>query len=273
MVTERDKGYEGDSTGYQAGTASPYTWDGGYDVGVDLQRNRVIIYYPPETASEVSSLAELFGPIVELEQSGKATPACTRLDCRYQVRGGLTLKDGSSIPSCTSGFTVAQGSTWGVMTAGHCSPNAWRHGSGSGEALGSTTGRIVYGRSDSLWIATNPQWLEPPWVYLDSGNQASIINGTQLYRDIYGGFPTLKSGRSTGTDYGTVVIANYSPSYVPRSNSFVTFSYDTLGGDSGGSVINNNTAIGIVSGITPQGKGIVGHIEYQQDQLLVRVRT
>lgn len=77
---------------------------------------------------------------------------------------------------------------------------------------------IVYGRSDSLWIATNPQWLEPPWVYLDSGNQASIINGTQLYRDIYGGFPTLKSGRSTGTDYGTVVIANYSPSYVPRSN-------------------------------------------------------
>lgn len=69
--------------------------------------------------------------------------ACIRTNCGPPWRGGIRITRAGPA-SCTSGFVAVKGSSYAVLTAGHCGTATWRQGSTSGTIIGTT--------SENYWV-------------------------------------------------------------------------------------------------------------------------
>jgi streptogrisin D len=146
---------------------------------------------------------------------------------------------------CSLGFNVRSGSAYYFLTAGHCGNDeaTWYTGSGQTGRLGDTLGSSFPGNDYAL-------------VNLDGGYQpgkVDLYNGsvqdiTQA-GDAYVGETVTRSGSTTGVHSGTVQATGATVNYAEGSVSgLIQTTVCAEGGDSGGSLFDGTTALGLTSG-------------------------
>ncbi|MEU5541443.1 S1 family peptidase [Streptomyces sioyaensis] len=147
---------------------------------------------------------------------------------------------------CSAGFNVHIGTSYYILTAGHCTQGypTWR------TALGLSIGPTAYSSfpvNDYGYIAyTNPLLPHP--------SNVNLYNGT--YRTITGsanagvGMLVERSGSTTGLHSGTVTGLNYTVNYGNGDVVYQMIQTNVCAepGDSGGPLFSGNTAIGLTSG-------------------------
>jgi len=268
-----------DRTALQAGEAAGIhelaTTAGNYDLDVDVQRNTVVVHLEDPTDALASAFAELYGSSMLVVEGDRASPHCTRADCRYTLRGGLRVENSAGGTDCSSGFTAVSGSNYYLLSAAHCTGTARYQG---GERYGTVTleeqeGYVDAERHYRSWPSP---WYVSASIFVESNDIRPVyyhISWASTMTNTYVG----KSGEETGTTRGHITSKHYAPWWVTNSSRFLKAGYCTEGGDSGGSVFNTNTAYGINSGglltqcPNSNAYGIFGNIGYAKDALGVSI--
>jgi len=186
--------------------------------------------------------------------------ACNQSQCAPLIGGNeIRIDNGQSSESdwkkCSFGYKAKKGSSYGIVTAGHCLDgylNKDVHDS-VGTAIGYTVSESYYwGTScDCGWILAGNSLIDNK-VYLDSSTQTTITKTTsdtsQQNDDI------VKSGITTGATVGTVSAINVSgfdfwAGYYVKD--LVRSNLNAQKGDSGGTVVelgSENDLYGVLSG-------------------------
>ncbi len=146
---------------------------------------------------------------------------------------------------CSLGFNVSNGSTNYFLTAGHCGNVEANWWDDPGNFIGSTV--------DSHFPGDDFALVQYGGSVPASGN-VDLYNGST--RDITGaanafvGESVQRSGSTTGVHGGTVQALNVSVDYGPDGivNGLIQTNVCAEGGDSGGSLFDGGTAIGLTSG-------------------------
>lgn len=165
----------------------------------------------------------------------------------------VNLYGGLDIGSCSSGFAVKKGSTYGVTTAGHCTGSMSYGGSG----LTFQAEKYVHqGKHDIEWHSKAGSHTIRNWV-TDGTNDATTYYRTITSVQTSAGFVTgqwvCKWGQTTRYNCGTVTSVTYDPSY-PNVQLYDFGLVERSGvdlsepGDSGGPVYAENQAVGTISG-------------------------
>jgi hypothetical protein len=116
-------------------------------VAVDVRANVVEIAATASPAAIEADLSREYGPMVRAIPSVGIDPAaCTRGDCPNPLKGGLNVNIGGE--NCSSGFVSRAGSSYFLLSAGHCGVmgSAWTHG---GTQYGTTQRRSYYDGSSA----------------------------------------------------------------------------------------------------------------------------
>ncbi|GAA4207687.1 S1 family peptidase [Actinocatenispora rupis] len=147
--------------------------------------------------------------------------------------------------TCSAGFMVRRGSTYSLLTAGHCTSGkpAW---SRRGHALGPSTRSYFPGNDIGLVTISNPRYWQPkPAVVYRSGTRPVTGAGT-----VPVGATVCKSGRTSGTTCGTVQAVDVTVRYQEgRVTNLYQTNVCTRPGDSGGPLYTGrSTGLGMVSG-------------------------
>jgi len=158
------------------------------------------------------------------------------------LRGGVGITWTGAI--CTSGFTAKRGTTWGVITAGHCNTSSATL-DGSASALSNVTGATGSGGDARYYSSADTT----------RRNQIRIANSGVLYRTITGK-TTIPAGSAvcisgimhSAVFCATVTDVNQCYGGVCKQNKTSTSA--TLSGDSGGSWYWENSAVGIHTGLS-----------------------
>ncbi|WP_067796102.1 S1 family peptidase [Actinomadura formosensis] len=174
--------------------------------------------------------------------------------CDPPLRSGLAIFTGGG--RCTSAFTAYSGSSYYMLTAGHCAEMGyWWDVSTYSYGYQNVGGAVDYtfGWYGDYAIVSvdNPGWWQPRgWVY----PQTSIY-GTES--DYVGGY-VCKQGSTTGYTCGAITEIDATVSYPDRTLSGMTWSEACDGpGDSGSGVFDGNYAHGILSGGPNSGCGMI----------------
>ena len=166
--------------------------------------------------------------------------------------------------SCTSAFAVVDGTTRGMLSAGHCNviTSHWqsRTFARKGNNYAATHQDTVWGDDgDSSWYTTS-QW-ESDNFHI-STTRTRDVTGYESRANMQGDY-VCHFGVASGFSCGTVVSTNFDPSYdvcgwwLGCDNRWVKVEGPTLkscGGDSGGPWFNGRIAYGIQSGTDTGGK-------------------
>lgn len=188
--------------------------------------------------------------------------------------------------TCTTAFTVRNGSARPILSAGHCGDA--NDGAGAndigyqrfygptvmGTLVGSVQDQRKGGRSDVERISVGNGHHAHPWIYRDHDTPSWGITSRGTWAGFTLGQTFCKSGITTGRRCGTAGSKTAAPTdLVTGANRFLRFDgMVRAGGDSGAPVYQNHQAVGIHSG----GEGSTsysGHIEYAEDHLGVVVDT
>ncbi|GHH66869.1 protease [Streptosporangium violaceochromogenes] len=174
--------------------------------------------------------------------------------CDPPLRSGLAIFGGGG--RCTSAFTAYSGSSYYMLTAGHCAEmGAWWDVSTYSygyQNVGSVSNYTFGWDGDSAVVSIDdPTWWQPRgWVY-----QETPIQGSET--DYIGSY-VCKQGSTTGYTCGTVNEVDATVSYPDRTLSGMTWSDACDGpGDSGSGVFSGNLAHGILSGGPDVGCGMI----------------
>lgn len=252
--------------------------DGHYDIEIRVQDNLIIVRAEPPSDELVPEFRARYGEPIEVER-GVTEPDCTRVDCRFSMRGGLRIVGPSF--GCSTAFTAfgpATGRRF-VLSAGHCGGADFGSSRSNGGSQYGTMDRDVqeYRWDAERIVRTNQSWNEAGLVWVESFDQRPVHSYTGWSSQVIG-TQVGKAGNTTGTTRGFVESKYYSPSYVPNGERFVTTSYCSGPGDSGGAIFRNNSAWGIHSGSTssiscsdPQHFSLYGAIDYAIDELNVQL--
>lgn len=207
------------------------------DSEIDVRDNRVKIYTANPEGLQLSFAdngIELPAGVVLVNTAHLATPE--------------VLMGGSSISSCTAGFTVRRNTTneQGISTAAHC-PNGQSY---SGTSLPFRS-EDQQGNQDVQWNSTCG--LLSISNTFNSGIGTRSVTGTTHRNNQAIGAYVCKFGRTTGRTCGYIDSKTYAPSYVTSAAStFVRVDGRgtdlSAGGDSGGPWFVETQAYGIHSG-------------------------
>jgi len=172
--------------------------------------------------------------------------------------GGQAIYGGSS--RCSSAFNARSGSTYYVITAGHCTRAIARWSTGS-QTIGNSVARRFPGDDYGTIRVSNPTSLDPrPAVRYNSGTR----NITGFSR-VPVGSTVCKTGSTTGTTCGTVQAYNVTVNYAEGAVYGMTrTNVCTQPGDSGGALFAGSLAQGIVSGGTVGGCSTSGFRSFFQ---------
>ncbi|MFF3404507.1 S1 family peptidase [Streptomyces sp. NPDC002659] len=188
--------------------------------------------------ARLEKVAERFGDAISI----KRTPGkFSRL-----IRGG----DGIYAPSwrCSAGFNVRGGTTYYIMTAGHCTdgfPN-WYTSSGRTTLIGPTVASSFPVNDFGLVRYSDASLSHPGTVYLYNGTSRDITTAGNAYV----GQSVQRSGRTTGVHGGTVTGLNATVNYGDGDIVYGMIQTNVCAepGDSGGAMFSGNTALGLTSG-------------------------
>ncbi|MGW4421014.1 S1 family peptidase [Streptosporangium sp. NPDC004631] len=174
--------------------------------------------------------------------------------CDPPLRSGLAIFGGNA--RCTSAFMTYSGSSYYMLTAGHCAElGAWWDVSTYSygyQNVGSVADYTFGWYGDSAIVSVDdPSWWRPRgWVLYQTP-----VRGTEA--DYVGSY-VCKQGSTTGYTCGIVSEVNSTVSYPNRTLAGMTWSDACDGpGDSGSGVFYGNYAHGILSGGTDVGCGMI----------------
>jgi len=202
-----------------------------HDLEIDIVHNQVVVHLAEKDRGRVDlggrrGVSLLYGPNL----------------------GGPTAEiyAGMNLTSCTAGFTVRSGgNVTGITTAAHCA---------NAQSFNGTS--LPYQGSKSN--TTDVQWHTTPNL-TDAGKiklgptTYRLVTGHLAYTDVYNGMTLCKYGNSTGYDCGEVTSIGYLPVWISPSSPYfgrlTNCSTDmSTGGDSGGPIFHNGSAVGLTSG-------------------------
>jgi hypothetical protein len=257
---------------------------GPYDVGVEVGINGLRFQVREASDRVAQELRARYGA-VRVEQGVAAPDVCLSRRSRCTpIRGGVEIVNTTRSTICSTAFvgvyTPLSTPARAVLTAGHCSDLTYERFEQGGTFLGYMNRRQLSGQADAGLIDYDSQTTfgSSNWVYRQSNKQAPITS-VQRYDQAFVGELVCRNGRTTGEVCGSVQNLNVSPSYVNGGSNFVLTNACSEGGDSGGSVIDGNIAVGIHSGGSsrtcpdPDDFSIYGHIEFQQRAMNMSLRT
>jgi streptogrisin C len=223
-----------------------------YNLDIDIRRNALVVTVEDSSSVAVATFKGLYGEDVIVEQGDLGGPeACTRADCRYNLRSGLkTVFDGTW---CSTAFTVVTSvGNRNILSAAHCGGgdvgNARHHG---GERYGTVIDQHKGGRVDAERHSRWDPFAMKAWIYVDTDHKAVGVKERSSWDTLGVGTHACKSGATTGKSCGEITSKHFSPSWVPNSERFVKTDYCAGGGDSGSGVYrkdNWSRAHGIHSG-------------------------
>jgi hypothetical protein len=210
-----------------------------FDLDVDVVGNRLVVYATSEQelADYLTDNGLALPPFAVVEiVDALAEPAAT-------IYGGLALSCG------TSGFSVKStvSGERGITAAGHCGNSQ----SFQGQPLAWRTTRF-FGNHDEAWFSA-PGLFTVTSGWINDGVGGRSITSVRHRDNQAIGALVCKYGKTTGFDCGYITSKTHAPSYVPNAAAtFILAKKDGVdmasGGDSGGPIFVNNTALGIVSG-------------------------
>lgn len=223
--------------------------------------NRVKVGVDQMGAELAARLAAHFGPETSVVPADAPSPtSCTsRLNCPSPWKGGVAIDGGGE--TCTSGFLgrpVSSFSRLYVLTAGHCIYFAtyhatWYH---AGLAIGTSQFHTFYTNSNADVGAINATESGAKNLVMASGisDIRSITGGYTNSQQVVGG-TVCRAGRPepTAPEYTcNVITATNQSTYYPNPGITIfglwVANIATAPGQSGGSMIYGNTAMGVVSG-------------------------
>jgi streptogrisin D len=149
---------------------------------------------------------------------------------------------------CSLGFNVRSGSTYYFLTAGHCGNLAasWYSDNSLSTKLGDVVGSS-YPDNDYALVRYTDGSVPPSTVDLYDGTSQNITSAG----DPYIGESVKRSGKTTGLHSGTVQATNATVTYPDGTvTGLIQTSVCAEGGDSGGSLFDGTTALGLTSGGT-----------------------
>ena len=208
---------------------------------VDPRANQVVVGIDSTVTgaklARLTAATKPFGDAVRIERL--AGTLGTR------IAGGDAIYGGGS--RCSLGFNVLIGSTYYLLTAGHCTNIAyyWYTNSTQSTLLGTRAGTSFPGNDYGIIKHTNSAVSKPGMV--------NLYNGT--YRDItasgnaFVGQSVSRSGSTTRVRSGSVTGLNATVNY-PQGTVYGLIKTNVCAepGDSGGSLFAGSTALGLTSG-------------------------
>lgn len=222
---------------------------------VNEPANKVNIGVEALTPSIVLTLQQLYGDDrIETAQRSRpvdfdippASSSCRARSHCNPLRGGTRLHfPGQPALFCTIGFNAydkVYTHVKFVLTAGHCA-RTYTHHSDSNigvESLWRNSGNV-----DARRVEIREPWARSNWVYVLASVPASPITSVWRGGALGRGTALCSSGMATGWNCGEVTNGSVSAN---GYSGMLGYSMCLAGGDSGGSLINSNTAIGLVKG-------------------------
>ncbi len=202
---------------------------GGIAWYVDEASNRVVVTADSTvSATEIAAIKRsAAGSTVQVQRTaGVFRPLLSAGDAIY---GGQYR--------CSAGFNVVQGSTYYLLTAGHCGKVAktWYTNSGHTTLIGATTGYSFPGNDYALVRYDNTSLSHP---------------GGFTAANAFVGEAVKRTGSTTGTHSGTVTALNVTVRYTGGGTvrGMIQTNVCAEGGDSGGPLYDGTKALGLTSG-------------------------
>jgi hypothetical protein len=161
------------------------------------------------------------------------------------INGGRAIYTSSA--RCSLGFNAHSGSTFYVITAGHCTNigATWWTNSSHTTVLGQRAGSSFPGNDYGIIRYTNTSLTHPSSVYLWNGTSRSITGAANARV----GQSACRSGSTTGLHCGSVTGVNATVNYPQGTvTGLIRTNICAEPGDSGGSLFSGNTALGVTSG-------------------------
>ncbi|MFG2192455.1 S1 family peptidase [Streptomyces sp. NPDC048639] len=204
---------------------------------VDAETNSLVL-----TADSTVSQAE----INRIRQQAGTNSGAIRIE-RTPGKISKLLSGGDAIYAtswrCSAGFNVRSGSTYYLLTAGHCTDGAgnWYTNSSRTTLIGPTAGSSFPGNDYGLVRYSNPAVSHPGTV--GSVDITSAANATL-------GMSVTRRGSTTGTHSGTVTGLNATVNYGGGDivSGLIRTNVCAEPGDSGGPLYSGSRGIGLTSG-------------------------
>lgn len=207
--------------------------------GVDPITNQVLV--TADSTVTGAKLARLKAVVAKLGGSARLESVGGTL--RTTITGGDAIYVSGA--RCSLGFNVLRGGTAYVLTAGHCTNIGVDWTGTGGKRIGPRAGSSFPGNDYGLIQYTEPGWNRPGGVNLYNG-QIRDINSA---RNAVVGETAGRSGSTTGFRTGQVTGVNTTVNYPQGAvTGMIRTTICAEGGDSGGSMFANNSALGMTSG-------------------------
>jgi streptogrisin D len=163
-----------------------------------------------------------------------------------RIAGGDAIYGGQY--RCSLGFNVRNGAgAYYFLTAGHCGniASTWFANSSHSTVLGSTAASSFPGNDYALVRYTSTSVSHPGAVDLHNGSSQEITTAA----DARVGEHVTRSGSTSGVHSGTVQALNATVNYAEGTvTGLIKTNVCAEGGDSGGSLFDGSTALGLTSG-------------------------
>lgn len=229
-----------------------------FNVRLNVQENGIDLLVV--SSADLDRFVERFQ--APLPSNYRIVPVPSLAEDTADIYGGLPTTE------CTTGFSVTDNESGetGIVTAAHCGAESY-----SGTNLPIRDSELG-GSHDEEWLAT-PGYTDKNWILVGDSDIRVITARNYRITQSIGSYP-CKQGKVTGWTCGELI----SKVFDPGAGYNATFMYLdgtynlSSTGDSGGPVVNGNTAWGIA-------KGQVGWdmyytaLDYVEGGVTVRVRT
>jgi streptogrisin D len=162
-----------------------------------------------------------------------------------RINGGQAIYGGGS--RCSLGFNVRSGTTYYLLTAGHCTnlAGSWYTNSSRTTYIGPRVGTSFPGNDYGIVRYDNTGLSHPGSVYLYNGTSRDITAAGNAYV----GQSVRRSGSTTGVRGGSVTGLNATVNYAQGTvYGLIRTTVCAEPGDSGGSLFAGSTALGLTSG-------------------------
>jgi streptogrisin D len=207
---------------------------------VDPVSNQVVVSIDSTVTgarlAQIQRVTERFGGAVRIEQvTGTLS---------VRINGGQAIYGGGY--RCSLGFNVRSGSTYYLLTAGHCTnlASSWYTNSSRTTYIGPRTGTSFPGNDYGI-VRYDSTVAHPGTVNLYNGSSRDITAAGNAYV----GQSVSRSGSTTGLRSGSVTGLNATVNYAEGTvTGLIRTNVCAEGGDSGGSLFSGSTALGLTSG-------------------------
>ncbi|MGA8116028.1 MAG: S1 family peptidase [Actinocatenispora sp.] len=206
---------------------------------VDPRTNQVLVSADSTVTGakmhQLTSVTSRYGDAVRVQQVAGAL--------RTRIAGGDAIYGGQY--RCSLGFNVVSGGTYYFLTAGHCGniASSWYADGGHTSLLGNTADS--YFPTNDFAIVQYSSSSHSGDVDLYNGSHQDITSAGNAYV----GESVKRSGSTTGVHPGTVTGLNATVNYAEGTvYGMIQTNVCAEGGDSGGSLFDGGTALGLTSG-------------------------